>query len=121
MLSRDKNKFTATLLYLRDHYEAISDDDLKAISLVGERRHSIAHELSTEILNLNPEKDEQILTRARDALFKLSNFWVYIELGHDPEFHKVDWATAHGADVTLLDVLIQRTRNLRVSPDFPLR
>jgi hypothetical protein len=118
VLARHKNKFLATLLYLRDHFEAISDDDLKEISLVGERRHSIAHELSTEIFNLHPQKDEEILSRARDALFKISNFWVYIELGHDPEFDDVEWATAHGADVTLLDLLIQRTRNLRVSPEF---
>jgi hypothetical protein len=119
VLSRHKNKFIATLLYLRDHYEAISDDDLKAICFVGERRHTIAHELSTEILNLHPEDDDKILRRARDALFKLSNFWIYIELGADPEFHDVDWVAAQGADVTLLDALIERTRCLRGSTDFP--
>src|ERR1700733_11063536 len=76
VLSRHKNKFEATLLYLRDHFEAISDDDLKAISSVGHRRHAIAHELSTELFNMHPNKDEEVLSNARDALFKLSNFWI---------------------------------------------
>lgn len=119
VLSRHKNTFDATLLYLRDHFEAISDDDPKAISSIGQRRHAIAHELSTELHNLNPGEDEEILGKARDALFKLSNFWVYIEVGSDPEFRSygIDWATAHGADLTLLDALIERTRRLRF-PDL---
>jgi hypothetical protein len=117
VLSRHTNKFDATLLYLRDHFEAISDDDVKAISLVGEGRQSLAHELSEELINLDPAKDEAILGSARDALFRLSNFWAYIAIGADPEFAslEIDWSTAHGRDLTLLDTLIERTRRTRLS------
>jgi hypothetical protein len=115
--SRGGPKFDATFLYLRDHFEAISNEDVKAISLVGERRQSLAHELSEELINLNPAKDEALLGSARDALFRLSNFWAYIEIGADPDFASldIDWATAHGGDLKLLDTLIERTHRTRLS------
>ena len=98
VLSRHTNKFDATLLYLRDYFEAINDEDVKAISLVRERRQSLPHQLSEELIKLDPDKDEAILKSARDALFKLSKFWIYIEIGADPEFASldIDWSTAYG-------------------------
>ena len=76
----------------------------------------IAHELSKELADFNPAEYENVLRNARDTLFQLSNFWTYIEIGSDPEFtsYGIDWATVHGADLTLLDLLLERTRHLRL-------
>lgn len=52
-----------------------------------------------------------MLLDARQALFKLSNFWIYIEIGSDPEFisRDIDWNTVCGAELLLLDKIIEET------------
>jgi hypothetical protein len=101
VLARDNNVFEASLLYLRDYVEAINSEDLNAIQALREYRNRIAHELPHLLPNMNPAANEALLSRAREALFRLSNFWVYVEIGSDPE-------AIAGEDLMLLDQIIER-------------
>jgi hypothetical protein len=53
------------------------------------------------------------LSRAREALFRLSNFWVYIDIGADPEFRSqnIDWEKVVGEDLMLLDQIIEKCQS----------
>jgi hypothetical protein len=113
VLARDKNVFEASLLYLRDHFQAISSEDLNVIQALREYRNRIAHELPHLLPSMDLAANEALLSRAREALFRLSNFWVYIEIGSDPEFtsQNIDWETVAGEDLILLDQIIERCRS----------
>ncbi len=111
VLSRHKNVFEASLMYLKDHFEAIKADDLNAIQALREYRNRIAHDLPSMLPGMHQIKSENMLSKAREALFKLSNFWVYIDVGADPEVKalNIDWESAAGEDFILLDQIIQKT------------
>ena len=113
VLVRHKHVFEASLLYLRDHFEAISAEDLDAIQRLREYRNEIAHNLPTMLGAMDPVSSEALLVRARESLFRLSNFWVYIDVGADPEFRDTDWKTVYGSDLVLLDRIIDQTHSLR--------
>jgi hypothetical protein len=81
VLARHKNVFGASLLYLRDHFEAISSDDLNAIQILRQHRNRIAHDLPRMLPHMDSAANDALLSRARASLFRLSNFWVYIDIG----------------------------------------
>lgn len=119
VLSRHKHVFEASLLYLRDHFEAISADDLDAIQALRKHRNSIAHDLPSMLLNMDRVESENIIIEARKSLFRLSNFWTYIDVGADPEFvsQNIDWEAVAGEDLILLDEIIEQTRRIRTHHD----
>ena len=113
VLVRHEHVFEASLLYLRDHFEAIRSEDLNAIQALRQHRNRIAHELSRLLPNMDPAANYALLSRAREALFRLSNFWVYIDVGADPEFRSqnIDWEKGVGEDLMLLDQIIDGCRS----------
>ena len=115
VLSRHKDVFEASLLYLRDHFKALTPEQVSAIQDVRRQRNSVAHALSKQLSSLDPLVNENLLTAARDALFSLSNHWTYVEIGCDPEFADLDpdWTQVCGEDLTLLDFVIEKTRDQR--------
>jgi hypothetical protein len=112
VLARHKDVFEASLLYLRDHFEAISADEMDAIQELRQYRNRIAHELPQLILDMAPAQNELMLAKARACLFRLSNFWVYNDIGADPSFKNrgIDWDTIAGTDLMLLDQIIEQLR-----------
>jgi hypothetical protein len=115
VLSRHKHVFEANLFFLRDHLKALTSEQVLAIHAVRTHRNILAHELSEQVVSLDPGKNEGLLTRARDALFSLSNLWTRIDIGADPELASwdIDWSQVHGDDLVLLDRVIEKTRDLR--------
>jgi hypothetical protein len=113
VLSRHKNVFEASLLYLRDHFQTIRSEDLDAIQALREQRNRIAHDLTQLLPGMSALENYALLSKAREALFRLSNFWVYIEVGSDPEFtsRNIDWDAAYGEDLLLLDQIIEGCRS----------
>jgi len=112
VLARHKDVFEASLLYLRDHFEAISAEEMDAIQELRQYRNRIAHELPQLILDMVPAQNELMLAKARACLFRLSNFWIYIDIGADPAFknRSINWNTIAGTDLMLLDQIIEQLR-----------
>ena len=110
VLARHKDVFEASLLYLRDHFEALRVDEMDAIQELRQYRNRIAHELPQLIPDMVPAQNELMLAKARACLFRLSNFWVYIDIGADPAFKNrgIDWDTIAGTDLMLLDQIIEQ-------------
>jgi hypothetical protein len=113
VLARHKDVFEASLLYLRDHFEAISSEDLNAIQALRQHRNRIAHELPQLLPKMDPTENDALLSIARETLFRLSDFWVYIDIGSDPEFksQNIDWEKVAGEDLMLLDQIIEGCRS----------
>jgi hypothetical protein len=86
VLTRNKHVFEASLFFLRDHLKALTSEQILAIHAVRAHRNVLAHELSEQVASLESDKNEGLLTRARDALFSLSNLWTRIDIGADPEW-----------------------------------
>lgn len=60
-------------------------------------------------------ESENVIAEARNSLFRLSNFWTYIDTGADPEFvsQNIDWEAVAGEDLILLDEIIEQTHRIR--------
>jgi hypothetical protein len=99
VLSRNKNEFEACLLYLRDFMEAIDAADFIAIQRLRKHRNELAHDLPSKLTSLDIEKNQALLDAAHKALFKLSNYRAYMEIGHDPNFRGIDWDTFKGTSL----------------------
>ncbi len=109
--SRDKHKFDACLLWLRDHMEAITCEQYKSIHRVREFRDTLTHKIHKNICNHNFLKASQLLLEAKDALFALDNFWIRMEIQADPEFSDInDWTKVYSNSFSLLDMLLEKTR-----------
>ena len=115
VLSRHKIVFEASLRYLRDHMQAIDAEDERKVQGLREYRNRIAHDLPNIIVSMSVEESSRILKDARDCLFKLSNFWVYIDIGADPDFRDqgIDWDTVAGSEFMLLDEIIRQLEELK--------
>ena len=115
VLSRDKDVFKASLLFLRDHLGAITSEQVMDVLSVRAHRNVLAHELSSRVASLDPLESEMLLTRARDVLFTLSNLWTRMEIGPDRGLASVDvdWSRVHGEALALLDRVIEKTHHLR--------
>lgn len=119
--SRHKKEFDACLLYLRDFMEAIDAVDYQAILDLREHRNSLAHELPSHLLSLNFETSQDILNAAHRAIFKISNYQAYIDIGSDPAFKGIDWSTAKGHEYIFLETVIEKAKLLRIQlPDIPV-
>lgn len=121
--SRHKDEFEACLLYLRDFMEAIDAADMEAIQAFRQHRNDLAHDLASRLNTLRVEDCAPMVERARRALFKLSNYCTYIEIGADPEFREkgIDWGAVVGGEYLLFAEVCQRVRILQNGTSPPSR
>jgi len=114
VLSRHRKEFEACLLYLRDFMEAIDSNDLQAIQNLREHRNELAHDLRNRLPNLQLESYSQLFEEVNTALFKLSNYRTYMEIGSDPEFKKlgIDWDAVKGHEYLIFEDVLGKLRAL---------
>lgn len=119
VMSRHKNEFEACLLYLCDFMEAINPDDVKAIQWLRKHRNELAHNLPDILKEINIETSAIQLENVGKALFKLSNYRTYIEIGHDPEFQGkgIDWDTVYGTEYMIYKEVVEKVQILRNADD----
>lgn len=115
VLSRHKNEFEACLLYLRDFMKAIDSDDVLAIQGLRKHRNALAHDLPSKLRNLNVNSYAPLLDKADKALFKLSNYRTYMEIGNDPEFQDkgIDWDTVYGTEYMIFKEVVEKVKILQ--------
>ena len=115
VLSRHKNQFEACLLYLRDFMEAIDSEDVLTIQALRKHRNDLAHDLPNMLGNIDVEDHLPLLQKTDKALFKLSNYRTYIEIGSDPAFQNkgIDWDTIKGPEYELFEEIINKVKTLR--------
>lgn len=115
VLSRHKNQFEACLLYLRDFMEAIDANDLSAIQELRKHRNDVAHNLPDLLPELKIERYLELLEKTDKALFKLSNYRAYMEIGSDPEFRDkgINWETLKGHEYMLFEEVINKVKILK--------
>jgi len=118
VLSRHKNEFEACLLYLRDFMKAIDSDDVLAIQELRKHRNELAHDLPSILRRLEVNSYASLLDKANKALFKLSNYRTYMEIGHDPEFQDkgIDWDTVYGTEYMIFKEVIEKLKILQKGP-----
>jgi len=107
VLARHKSPLIASAKYLAEHYEAISVDDVDQIIALRSLRNSIAHDLPSVLVKQDCNELIEYVKKARELVFKLDNFWMYIEIGHDPEHSGTDWDTAYSNSTMFIDRLIE--------------
>ncbi|MEW6068111.1 MAG: hypothetical protein AB1610_07465 [Nitrospirota bacterium] len=114
VLSRHKNEFEACLLYLRDFMKAIDSDDLLAIQGLRKHRNDLAHDLVNRLHDLEIESFVPLLEKANKALFKLSNYRTYMEIGSDPKFQGkgIDWSTVKGHEYIVFEEVLNKVKLL---------
>jgi hypothetical protein len=112
--SRHRSEFEACVLYLRDFMQAIDADDAEAIQALREHRNDIAHDLVARLHTLNLQGIGPLLDNANKALFKLSNYRAYMEIGSDPEFQEqgIDWDTLKGHEYALFEEVLEKAKIL---------
>ena len=115
VLIRHKNEFEACLLYLRDFMEAIDSDDLLAMQGLRKHRNDLAHDFVNKLHDLKIESYAPLLEKANKALFKLSNYRTYIEIGSDPKFQNkgIDWETVKGHEYIILEEILNKVKILQ--------
>jgi len=115
VLSRNKNEFEACLFYLSDFMKAIDSDDLIAIQFLRKHRNDLAHNLANNISHLNMKKNFSLLDKANKALFKLSNYRAYMEIGADPNLRNkgINWETLKGHEYLLFENIVNKVRLLK--------
>lgn len=108
---RDKSELQACLLYLRDFMEALDSEDVLTIQELRRHRNEIAHELP-KVLHIKPDSYLPLLEKVDKALFKLSNYRTYMEIGSDPAFRGkgIDWNTVHGQEYAMFRKIIESVR-----------
>jgi len=115
VLSRHKNEFEACLLYLRDFMKAIDSNDVLAIQGLRKHRNELAHDLSEKLRKLDVDSYAPLLEGADKALFKLSNYRTYMEIGSDPEFRDkgINWDTVYGTEYMIFKEVVEKVRILQ--------
>jgi hypothetical protein len=114
VLTRHSNEFEACLLYLRDFMEAIDSDDMDTIQELRKHRNELAHDLVASLPALAVHGYEPLWQKVNRTLFKLSNYRAYMEIGADPEFAGIDWATTKGHEYLLFERILESVRLLNI-------
>lgn len=112
VLSRHKNEFEACLLYLQDFMEAIDSTDVVTIQELRKHRNELAHDLVSQLHDLNIEGYEPLYARVDRTLRKLSRYRAYMEVGADPEFQGIDWDAAVGGEYLLFEEIMEKIKLL---------
>jgi hypothetical protein len=110
--ARHKSEFEACLLYLRDFMEALDVDDVKTIQELRTHRNELAHNLPSRLPDLRLGDYKALWDQVDRTIFKLSNYRAYMEIGADPEFHGIDWATAKGGEYLLFERVVENMKLL---------
>ncbi len=112
--SRHKNEFEACLLYLRDFMQAIDSNDFLAIQCLREHRNDLAHKLPAKLKKLDVNSCVPLLVTVDKALFKLSNYRTYMEIGSDPEFQGqgINWDTVYGTEYMIFREVVSKLKVL---------
>lgn len=112
---RHKNQFEACLLYLRDFMEAIDSEDVLTIQALRKHRNDLAHDLPNMLGNINIENNLSLLEKTDKALFKLSNYQIYIDIGSDPKFQNkgINWSTIKGPEYELFEEVLGKVKIMR--------
>ena len=112
VLSRHKDQFEACLLYLRDFMKAIHSDDVNAIQGLRQHRNELAHDLVNRLHDLQIAGHAPLFREVNTALFKLSNYRTYMEIGSDPHFQKmgIDWDTLKGHEYLILEDVLGKLK-----------
>jgi len=115
VLSRHKNEFEACLLYLRDFMKALDSHDVLAIQGLRKHRNDLAHDLVSRLSQLDIADYLPLLEKAERALFKLSNYRTYMEVGSDPAFQNLDinWDTVKGHEYLVFEQILKKVRILQ--------
>ena len=115
VLTRHRNEFEACLLYLRDFMEAIDAEDMAAIQDLRKHRNELAHNLTNHLLTLRIEDYSELFRATEKALFKLSNYRIYMEIGSDPEFKGlgIDWNTIKGQEYLMYEEVLSKLQSLK--------
>ncbi|MGH8751263.1 MAG: hypothetical protein ACREUV_06125 [Burkholderiales bacterium] len=110
VLSRHKNEFEVCLFYLRDFMKAIDSDDVLAIQGPRKHRNDLAHDLAFKLNDLQIERYVPLLEKAKKALFKLSNYRAYMEIGADPEIQSkgIDWDFLKGREYVIFEEVFNK-------------
>ena len=110
--ARHANEFEACLLYLRDFMMALDADDVSTIQALREHRNDLAHNLATKLAILDLGEHTALWDKVDPMIFKLSNYRAYMEIGADPEFRGIDWATAKGGEYLLFERVVESMKLL---------
>jgi hypothetical protein len=75
----------------------------------------LAHDLVNKLHDLEIESYMPLLEKANKALFKLSNYRTYMEIGSDPEFQNkgIDWSTVKGHEYIVFEEVLNKVKLLR--------
>jgi hypothetical protein len=110
VMSRHKNEFEACLLYLRDFMQALDSEDVSAIQGLRRHRNELAHNLADRLAALDIATYSPLLKKADKALFKLSNYRTYIEIGSDPAYRNkgINWDTVYGREYAIFKEVLKK-------------
>lgn len=114
VLSRHKNEFEACLLYLRDFMKAINSEDVLAIQGLRKHRNDLAHDIVNRLHVIEIENYIPLLEKVDSALFNLSKYRTYMEIGADPEFQskEIDWKTVKGHEYLIFEEVLNKVKIL---------
>ena len=115
VLSRHKNQFEASVLYLRDVMEAIDSEDVMTIQALRKHRNDLAHELPEMLHNFNINDHLPLLEKTGKALFKLSNHRAYMEFGKYFSIKNigVNWDNVKGPEYCLFEEIVAKAKILQ--------
>jgi len=115
VLSRHKNQFEASLLYLRDFMEVIDSNDVLAVQALRKHRNDLAHNLPSMMRSINIENYVSLLENIERVLFKLSNHQAFMDIGSDPDFQgkSINWDTLKGSEYVLYESITQKINLLK--------
>ena len=105
VLSRHESALISSAKYLAEHYQAITLDDVDFLISLRDTRNNIAHELPSVLVDYEYADLEDVIKRTRELVFKLDNFWIYIDIGSDPAHIGTDWNSAYSNATIFVDKL----------------
>ncbi|QKQ72604.1 hypothetical protein [Nostoc sp. TCL240-02] len=86
VLSLDKNKHQASLLWLKK-MSAINDDDMKLVKNIVDHRNELAHELPKFLANADAEININLLGSIYELLTKIDRWWIKeVHIPTNPDF-----------------------------------
>ena len=112
VLTRHKNIFEASLLYLKDFMGAIDSSDIETIQSLRKHRNDLAHNLPDRLAVEQIKNNLKLLDKSKKVIFKLSNYRAYMEVGQEPKLKNIDWKTVKGNEYLLLETIIEKIKNL---------
>ena len=114
VLPLHRKEFEACQLYLRDFMRAIDSTDVLSIQALRKHRNDLAHDLVGRLTGLKIEEHQALFENVNRALFKLSNYRAYQEIGAEPKLRDVDWKTVKGHEYLLFEEVVSKVKLLNL-------